>query len=84
MNILCFLGLHSWKRIGVIKPIKTEGEFSSGLCESHSALGECLRCGKRELRGCSGRFTWYRMDEVTKKEYMEKFEAGEYKIRPAD
>jgi len=81
MNLMCLLGFHNWRRVGIIKPIRTEGEFigGSGFCEGHSALGECLRCGKKKLRQCGGRFTWYRLDEVTEEEYLEKFESGEYK-----
>lgn len=86
MDFRCFLGFHHWKRVGIDVPIRKEGEFSggSGLCDGHFALGECQRCGKRELRQCWGRFTWYRGDEVTESEYMERFEAGEYKLQEAD
>ncbi len=80
MNTLCLLGMHHWKRIGTIEAIRTESAFSAGLCHSQSALGECARCGKRALRACSGRFTWYREDEVTEAEYMEKFKSGEFAL----
>ena len=78
--LLCLLGLHSWKRIGVVKPIRKTGEFMGGrgLCDGHFALGECRRCGIRSMRECGGRFQWYSTDEVTKEEYMVKFESGEY------
>lgn len=81
MNICCLLGFHSWKRVGIVMPIRREGDFSggSGLCDGHFALGKCRRCSKEEMRQCWGRFSWYRADEITEAEYMEKFESGEYR-----
>lgn len=73
MRILCALGMHDWECIGPIEPIKDDSDFSSHSYLGHFALGKCKWCSKKELRRCSGKWEWYWGDELTEKEYTEKY-----------
>lgn len=74
----CILGCHRWKKIGTTEPIREVSEFVERKFIGHYALGECVDCGKRELRRVSGYWEWYHYTEVTKEQYMAKFESGEF------
>lgn len=79
-SVLCLIGLHDWERVGVVKPIRTEGEWNTGLYEGHKAMGRCRKCGKTELRNVGGRHRWYNIDEITEEEYIRRFKEGEYNL----
>ena len=79
-NLKCKLGIHSWKRVGITKPIRRVSEFVDREYMGHYAAGECTICGVLRLREVTGYWRWYHTDEVTKKQYQEKFASGSYKL----
>ena len=67
---LCLFG-HDWKKIGVIKPIAYKDEFSTS--SDRMAMGECGRCGKREMQYIGGSCSYYRSEIITRTEYYKEY-----------
>ena len=79
-SIWCSLGFHSLDKVGTIEPIKSSSQFSSHAYLGHFAVGKCDRCGILKLQQCLGSWQYYLGDMVTREEYMEKFNEGEFDL----
>lgn len=84
MKLSCWLGFHSWKRVGVTMPIREVSDFVERRYIGHLAMGECRNCGIQRLQGVTGYWQWYHSDEKTIDQYNTLFEAGEYKLDEND
>lgn len=73
MNIWCLLGIHNYKRVGPIEPIKEPEEFTNHGYIGHYALGKCKHCGKEKLIKCAGAYEWRWSEEMTKEQYYEMY-----------
>ena len=79
-DLRCIFEIHIWKRVGITKPIRRVSDFVEREYIGHCAAGVCLRCGCLQLRKVTGYWEWYHSDELTWKQYWEKFDAGEFKL----
>ena len=71
MNWNCVKNLgHNYQKVGRMRPIRNSNEFSSYDYAGHFSLGRCEFCGTEKLIQCTGRFTFYHHDMITKSEYM--------------
>ena len=73
MNMWCALGIHDYKRVGLVMPLRGNDAFDISY-RGHFAAAECRRCGKLSVKQFHQRsFSWYSCDELTEKEYLENF-----------
>ena len=66
----CIFG-HDWHKIGGISPISDKDEFSTS--SDRMAMGECGRCGKREMQYIGGSCSYYRSEIITRTEYYKEY-----------
>ncbi len=80
MNWECIKNLgHSYEKVGDIKPIKYDSEFSTYAYDGHYALGRCKWCGTKKLLRCTGQFRFTNSEMRTRVEYMEEWQLQEAK-----
>ena len=77
MNLLCRLGIHSFKRVS--KPVPTQKEDEFDLIPHGCALGKCRRCQTFKMLICYGGLEPYYLSEVKTEEEWLKELVAEYK-----